>query len=161
MVDFTVKNQNLINFLTKSSAKGIVSVTNTEKVSATFFNKFLLEAIDEHEVKDEKGNKTIVPSTLEVKALDTQGGTMWAWHTLKGVEVNKNGTFAVTNTELLLELLKSIGGNRMINFVYKKDEPLTIFTVDEGSFKGFELRDWVTMTPKEMDDYTSNVIALI
>ena len=146
MVDFTVKNQNLINFLTKSSAKGIVSVSNTEKISATFFNKFLLEAIDDR---------------LEVKALDTQGGTMWAWHTLKGVEVNKNGTFAVTDADLLLELLKSIGGSRMINFVYKKDEPLTIFTMDEGSFKGFELRDWVTMTPKEMEDYTSNVIAFI
>jgi hypothetical protein len=146
MVDFTVKNQHLINFLTKSSAKGIVSVSNTEKVSATFFNKFLLEAIDDR---------------LEVKALDTQGGTMWAWHILKGVEVGKNGTFAVTNSELLLELLKSIGGSRMINFVYKKDEPLTIFTVDEGSFKGFELRDWVTMTPAEMKDYTKNVIAFI
>ena len=161
MVDFTVKNQDLINFLTKSSAKGVVSVSNTEKVTATFFNKFLLEAIAEHEVEDDKGNKKTIPSMLEIKALDTQGGTMWAWHTLKGVEVGDNGVFAVTNADLLLELLKSIGGNRMINFVYIKDEPLTIFTVDEGSFKGFELRDWVTMTPKEMDDYTSNVIAFI
>jgi hypothetical protein len=146
MVDFTVKNQDLIDFLIKSSAKGVISISNTEKVTATFFNKFLLEAID---------NK------LEVKALDTQGGTMWAWHTLNGVEVNENGIFAVTDADLLLELLKSIGGNRMINFVYMKDEPLTIFTVDEGSFKGFELREWVTMTPKEMEDYTSNVIAFI
>ena len=86
MVDFSVKNQDLINFLTKSSAKGVINVSQTEKIQATFFNRFFLEAIKEHEIEDEDGNKKNIPATLEVKALDTQGGTMWAWHKLYGVE---------------------------------------------------------------------------
>ena len=34
-------------------------------------------------------------------------------------------------------------------------------TIDEGSFKGFELKDWVTMSPKEIEDYKNNVIAFL
>lgn len=146
MVDFTVKNQDLINFLTKSSAKGVISVSQTEKIQATFFNKFFLEAVEDR---------------LDVKALDTQGGTMWAWHKLYGVEIEEEGKFAVTDAELLLSLLKFIPGSRKINFCFKEDEPLTIMTVDEGSFKGFELDEWVTMSPQEIKDYKNNVVAFM
>lgn len=146
MVDFTVKNQDLINLLTRSSARGVISISNTEKITATFFKRFFMEASD---------NK------LEIKALDTQGGTMWGWHTLTGVKVDTPGKFAVTDADLLLELLKSISGTRKINFCYEEDEPLTIFTADEGPFKGFELKEWVTMTPKQIKNYNKNVIAFI
>lgn len=146
MVDFTVKNQDLINFLTKATARGVISVSKTEKVSATFFKRFYMEAI---------GN------TLEIKALDSQGGTMWGWHKLRGVVVDDPGKFAITDTDLLLDLLKSIEGKRKVNVVYEEDQPFTITTADEGPFKGFELREWVTMTPKEIKEYQKNVIAFI
>ena len=146
MVDFTVKNQDLINFITKASAKGIITVSATEKIAATFFKRFFIEAIEDR---------------LEIKALDTQGGTMWAWHVLSGVDVEIEGKFGVTDSEILLELLKSITGGRKINFYYEEDKPLTITTADEGTFKGFELREWATITPKELEEYNSTIVAFM
>ena len=146
VVDFTVKNQDLINFITKASAKGIITVSATEKIAATFFKRFFIEAIEDR---------------LEIKALDTQGGTMWAWHVLSGVDVEIEGKFGVTDSEILLELLKSITGGRKINFYYEEDKPLTITTADEGTFKGFELREWATITPKELEEYNSTIVAFM
>ena len=146
MVSFTVKNGDLVQLIKCAAAKGVIAISPTEKITSIFFNKFFLEAVEKR---------------LEIKAVDTQGGTVWGWHKLEGVEVIEEGRFGITDVKILLDILSSFKSSRLVNFVYEEDTPLTIITADNDRFKGFEVDEWDTMTPREVKNYNKNVVAFL
>jgi len=146
MVEFTVKNSELMDLINKASCKGTITVSATQKIDKKFFQHFYIEAVEDR---------------LEIKAVDSEDGEVYAWHKLTGVDVEEEGLFAVTDSGLLIDLLKSIPSKRQVLFTYREGEPLTIMTADEGAFKGFEVRQEFTLSPDDIGTYESNVLVFI
>jgi len=146
MVEFIVKNSDLIDLINRASCKGTIAISSTQKIDKRLYNHFYIDAKDDY---------------LEIKALDSEDGVVYAWHKLNEVDVEEEGLFAVTDVELILDLLKALPSSRRIMFTYKEGEPLTIMTADEGSFKGFQVRQEFTLSPDDIGRYESNVLVFI
>ena len=127
MVEFTINNKKLITFLEKCACKGVVLVTSSGKITRNFFNRFYLNVNDDH---------------LAVKALDSEEQKMYIRHFLRDVDVKTTGTFAVTDADSLVEVLRAIPSSRLISFREEKNA-LIIETTDEGTYYGFRLRQIV------------------
>jgi hypothetical protein len=150
MVSFEVKNADLINLIKRAIAKGVITVTSTEKVTKNFFRNFYLEAKNEDDI-----------GILEIKAIDSEEGRMFQWSKISGIQVEKEGKFAVTDSKMLLDLLGSIPSKRTIEFSYEDGKPLIVATSDEGTFKGFEIRGEFTMPEDNIKAYESAVLKFI
>jgi len=74
MVEFIVKNSDLISFIKRCNCYGTIKVSVTDKVNANFFKNYYLEAVDDK---------------LIVKAVDSSSGKMYAWHTLSNILVGR------------------------------------------------------------------------
>jgi len=139
MVDVELTNGDLIDFIERCACKGVVLVTPTEKVTKNFFNFFYLDAQNGEDDED----------FIEVKAVDSEEKRMFIRHYLRGVTVNEAGSFAVSDANLLLEILKSIPNSREIQFrLIEDDTVLNIQTTDSGTFYGYNIRQ--TVPPEDV-----------
>lgn len=135
MVDFNIKNSDLITFIEKCACRGVVLITPTEKTTKNFFNYFYM---DVYEGEDEG------EGYIWVKAIDSEERRMFIRHKLSNVDVNEAGRFAVTDADLLIDILKRIPSNRDINFKLNEEgTELSIQTVTGTPWKGFVLRQKV------------------
>lgn len=141
MVEVELSNGDLIDFIERCACKGVVLVTPTEKVSKNFFNFFYLDA-----KKGEEDDEDF----LEVKAVDSEEKRMFIRHYLRGVTVNREGSFAVSDANLLLDILKSIPSSRDISFKLNEEgNVLTIETTDSGTYYGYNIRQ--TVPPEDVE----------
>lgn len=146
MIDFVVKNGELVEFIKRAICKGTIKVNKTAVVTGHFFKNFYLEAVDDR---------------IEIKSIDSESRKVYAYHILKNVDVKENGKFPVTNSLKILRLLKFIPSKRMIRFTYDGTNPLTITTEDSGPFKGFELKESFALSEDNINLYKKKAVKFV
>jgi len=140
MVNFYLNNSDLITFIEKCACKGVVLITSSEKTTRNFFNYFYMTV--EQGEKDPDNEGEYFPGQIVVKAVDSEERKMFIRHTLKGVNVVDGGSFAVTDAQMILDVLKAIPRNREVRFRVDESE-LVIETNDSGTYKGYKARQAV------------------